>query len=223
MKLSLAHIIINATTLLAIMNPFGNVSLFVSMTEHMEKNIRKKLFNLIVYTGFTIVVLFGMLGDLMLKYLFKVEMTHIKVAGGLLLIIVAIKNLLAPRKNKKKNNKNINNNCDMDVEETNDEDELHKGIIPMAFPILVGPGSMPTILIIRKENGILTVILSSILAFIIIKILLAHSHIIEKIFGKLVLFVLARVMQIFIMATGVKLLSSGILEIIFQFNIILNR
>lgn len=215
MEFSLAQVIMDATTLLAIMNPFGNVSLFVSMTEHMEKSFRKKLFNLIVYTGFSIVVLFGLVGDLMLKYLFKVEMTQIKVAGGLLLIIVAIKNLLAPRKNKKKQEER--------QEDLSDEDELHKGIIPMAFPILVGPGSMATILIIKKESGVFMVILSAILAFVLIKLLLSYSHILEKIFGKLVLFVLARVMQIFIMATGVKLLSAGVLEIVMQFKEIMAR
>ncbi|TDT72532.1 multiple antibiotic resistance protein [Hypnocyclicus thermotrophus] len=205
----ITKIFIIATTLLAVMNPFGNVPLFVSMTESLSKKMRNKLFDLIVYTGFSIVILFGLIGDILLKYFFKVEMMQIKVAGGLILIIVAIKSLLTPKEKKQ-------NNSSKNILES-EEEILQQGIIPMAFPILVGPGTMTTILIIKKESGSLYVILATIIAFIIIKVLLTYSHFIEKIFGKLVLYILSRVMQIFIIATGVKMLATGIFEIIKSF------
>jgi multiple antibiotic resistance protein len=202
----ITKIFIIVTTLLAVMNPFGNVPLFVSMTENLSKKMRSKLFDLIVYTGFSIVILFGLLGDILLKYFFKVEMMQIKVAGGLILIVVAIKSLLTPKEKKEK--KSSNNAL------KSEEEILQQGIIPMAFPILVGPGTMTTILIIKKESGSLYVILATFIAFIIIKILLTYSHIIEKVLGKLVLYILSRVMQIFIIATGVKMIVAGIFEII---------
>ncbi|MDN5305181.1 MAG: multiple antibiotic resistance protein [Fusobacteriaceae bacterium] len=202
----ITKIFIIVTTLLAVMNPFGNVPLFVSMTENLSKKMRSKLFDLIVYTGFSIVILFGLLGDILLKYFFKVEMMQIKVAGGLILIVVAIKSLLTPKEKKEK--KSSNNALE------SEEEILQQGIIPMAFPILVGPGTMTTILIIKKESGSLYVILATFIAFIIIKILLTYSHIIEKVLGKLVLYILSRVMQIFIIATGVKMIVAGIFEII---------
>lgn len=202
----ITKIFIIVTTLLAVMNPFGNVPLFVSMTENLSKKMRGKLFDLIVYTGFSIVILFGLLGDILLKYFFKVEMMQIKVAGGLILIVVTIKSLLTPKEKKEK--KSSNNALE------SEEEILQQGIIPMAFPILVGPGTMTTILIIKKESGSLYVILATFIAFIIIKILLTYSHIIEKVLGKLVLYILSRVMQIFIIATGVKMIVAGIFEII---------
>ncbi len=200
----LTQFLMNCVSLLAILNPFGNVPLCVTLTEDMSPRSRKKLFDLIVYTGFTIVILFGLLGDILMTYFFRVEMTEIRIAGGILLVVVALKNLLFNKKGTKSLKKD---------EEMTEEEEIQQGIIPMAFPIMVGPGSMTTILIIRREFGAIQVIGAAFVVFGIIKLLLKYSHFIEKVLGKLVLFVLGRVMQIFIMAIGVKTFISGILEV----------
>ena len=88
------HFILSCASLIAVLNPFGNVPLFVSLTEHMKTDTRQKLFKLIVYTGFTIIVVFSLIGDLMMTYLFRIDMKEIRMAGGIILIIAAIKNLL---------------------------------------------------------------------------------------------------------------------------------
>lgn len=199
----LTQFLMNCLSLIAILNPFGNVPLCVTLSEDMNPKSRKKLFDLIVYTGFSIVLFFGLLGDILMKYFFRVEMTEVRIAGGILLVVVALKNLLFT-KNKAKMYKKDDSLID--------ESEIQKKIIPMAFPIMVGPGTMATILIIRNEYGAWQVVGATFIAFSIIKLLLKYSHLIEKVLGKLVLFVLGRVMQIFIMAIGVKIFINGIME-----------
>ena len=56
-------IFINALTLIAVLNPFGNVPLFIGMTEGMEKEIRNKLFKMIAITGFFITWIFSLFGS----------------------------------------------------------------------------------------------------------------------------------------------------------------
>lgn len=204
MEDTLTQFVMNCLSLIAILNPFGNVPLCVTLSDGMNPKSRKKLFDLIVYTGFSIVLLFGLLGDILMKYFFRVEMTEIRIAGGILLVVVALKNLLFI-KNKTKMFKK--------EEDAIDDNEIKKKIIPMAFPIMVGPGTMATILIIRNEYGALQVIGATFIAFSFIKLLLTYSHLIEKVLGKLVLFVLGRVMQIFIMAVGVKIFIGAISEL----------
>lgn len=80
--------------------------------------------------------------------------------------------------------------------------------------MMVGPGSMTTILITRREFGAMYALGVAILVFAIIKILFKYSHLIEKVFGKLVLYVLGRVMQIFIMAIGIRIFFTGLFEIL---------
>lgn len=199
------QIFINAMTMIAILNPFGNVPLFIGLTEDMGKITRKKLFKVIVITGFAIMAAFALVGSFMMHNFFRVEMKEVRIAGGIILVIVALKNLLFPKKNKKK---------DEPQEELTEEEEIKQGIIPMAFPMLVGPGSLAGVLLIRQEAGIISSTLSCVVVFVIIHLMFSAADIIEKIFGELVLFVLSRVMQLFIMAVGIKTIISGITMVI---------
>jgi multiple antibiotic resistance protein len=137
----------------------------------------------------------------MMHNFFRVEMSEVRIAGGIILVIVALKNLLFPKRPKK----NIEPH-----EELTEEEEIRQGIIPMAFPMLVGPGSLASVLLVRQEAGMISSILSCVIVFIFIHILLSSADMIEKVLGKLVLFVLSRVMQLFIMAVGVKTIISGL-------------
>lgn len=199
------HIFMNAMTIIAIVNPFGNVPLFIGLTEDMGKITRKKLFKVIVVTAFSIMAGFAMIGSFMMHNFFRVEMKEVRIAGGIILVIVALTNLLFPKKHKEKNEPQ---------EGLTEKEEIRQGIIPMAFPMLVGPGSLAGILLIRQEVGIISSTLSCVVVFLIIHLMLSAADIIEKIFGELVLFVLSRVMQLFIMAVGIKTIISGVTMVV---------
>ena len=151
------HFILSCASLIAVLNPFGNVPLFVSLTEHMKTDTRQKLFKLIVYTGFTIIVVFSLIGDLMMTYLFRIDMKEIRMAGGIILIIAAIKNLLFSSKKTKLKTQ--------DDDQLTEQEEIQQGIIPLAFPMMVGPGSMTTILITRRDFGPLYALLVAFIVF----------------------------------------------------------
>ncbi len=202
----ITQIFLNATTMVAILNPFGNVPLFIGLTEDMKKPTRKKLFKVIVITGFAIMTVFAIIGSYMMEYFFRVEMKEVRIAGGIILVVVALKNLLFPKKTTPKSGDA--------AEELSEEEEIKQGIIPMAFPMLVGPGSLAGVLLIRHEVGVISAILSCILVFTLIHVMFSCADFIEKIFGALVLFVLSRVMQLFIMAVGVKTIIDGIQMVI---------
>ncbi|RUA09932.1 MAG: MarC family protein [Fusobacteria bacterium] len=195
----------NAMTMIAILNPFGNVPLFIGLTEDLKKPVRKKLFKVIVITGFAIMAVFALVGSFMMHNFFKVEMKEVRIAGGIILVIVALKNLLFPKKNGKQ---------EENLEELTEEEEIKQGIIPMAFPMLVGPGSLASVLLIRQEVGVISAVASCVVVFAIIHVMFLSADFIEKIFGELVLFVLSRVMQLFIMAVGIKTIISGVALVI---------
>ena len=55
------HVVLTSVLMLvAVLNPFGNVPLFIGMTEGMEKEIRGKLFKAIAVTGFSITLIFSL-------------------------------------------------------------------------------------------------------------------------------------------------------------------
>ena len=100
-------IFINALTLIAVLNPFGNVPLFIGMTEGMEKEIRNKLFKMIAITGFFITWIFSLFGEFLMTNFYKINMNELKMAGGLILILMAIKNLIFSPQRKRTSEKQL--------------------------------------------------------------------------------------------------------------------
>lgn len=188
--------------LIAVLNPFGNVPLFMGMTDGMDKDIRHRLFQVVAITGFAITLIFSLVGDIIMTKIYKIGIDELKMAGGLILILMSIKSLIFPEK-KRKSEMNLP-----------PDEQIRKAVIPMAFPMLVGPGTLTTSLISKSEFGIPATVIAIFVTFIVIYIVFTIGNYIEKILGKLVLYILSRVMQIFIMAIGFRLFFSGFYEVL---------
>ncbi|MBC2855602.1 MarC family protein [Cetobacterium sp. 2A] len=195
----LTDILTYVLTIIGILNPFGNVPLFMTLTKEQKPEVRKKMYNAIVLSGFGIVTGFIIAGDFFMNYLYKIGMNELRVAGGMILIIVAFRNLLGLGASKESTGSQMS-----------EKDAIRYAITPLTFPMLVGPGTISTVMIIHKEAGAIIAIGAVAITFLIMKFLFTISNWLDKIFGEVVLFVLSRVMQIFIMAAGVKLISTGI-------------
>ncbi|EOH3841560.1 MarC family protein, partial [Campylobacter jejuni] len=186
-----------AITLLAILNPFGNLTQFLAMSDGLPLMLRKKLFRTILYTAFTIVLVFLSSGPLFMNYIFRVSLDDLRVSGGLVLIIMAIKNLLFSTKIA---TKDFSSYQDMD-----DKEILRQSLIPMAFPMLVGPGTLASVIVIAEDGGLDVALGGVMIAFIFMFILFHFAATIEKIVGKLILHVFSRIAQVFIAAMGFKM------------------
>ncbi|ECK7598459.1 MarC family protein, partial [Campylobacter jejuni] len=194
-----------AITLLAILNPFGNLTQFLAMSDGLPLMLRKKLFRTILYTAFTIVLVFLSSGPLFMNYIFRVSLDDLRVSGGLVLIIMAIKNLLFSTKIA---TKDFSSYQDMD-----DKEILRQSLIPMAFPMLVGPGTLASVIVIAEDGGLDVALGGVMIAFIFMFILFHFAATIEKIVGKLILHVFSRIAQVFIVAMGFKMIIVGLKDI----------
>ncbi|MCX3066915.1 MarC family protein [Cetobacterium somerae] len=186
-------------TIIGILNPFGNVPLFMTLTKDQNPEIRKKMYNAIVVSGFGIVTGFIVAGDFFMNYLYKIGMNELRVAGGMILVVVAFRNLLGLGVSKESSGSVMS-----------EKDAIRYAITPLTFPMLVGPGTISTVMIIHKEAGLIISVGAVAVTFLIMKFLFSISDWLDKVLGEVVLFVLSRVMQIFIMSAGVKLISNGI-------------
>ena len=192
-------IITYVLTIIGILNPFGNVPLFMTLTKDQNSEIRKKMYNAIVLSGFSIVTGFIIAGDFFMTYLYKIGMDELRVAGGMILVVVAFRNLLGLGISKESSGNVMSEN-----------DAIRYAITPLTFPMLVGPGTISTVMIIHKEAGLIISVGAVAITFLIMKFLFSISDWLDEVLGEVVLFVLSRVMQIFIMSAGVKLILNGI-------------
>ncbi len=192
-------------TLLAVLNPFGNLTQFLAMSDGLPLALRKKLFRTILYTALAIVLAFLFSGPLFMNYIFRVSLDDLRVSGGLVLIIMAIKNLLFSTK--------LATQSFDSYQEMNEKEILRQSLVPMAFPMLVGPGTLASVIVISEDGGLDVAFGGVIIAFIFMFALFHFAATIERIVGKLILHVFSRIAQVFIVAMGCKMIIIGVKNI----------
>ncbi|MCR2117438.1 MarC family protein, partial [Campylobacter upsaliensis] len=147
-----------AITILAVLNPFGNLTQFLAMSEGLPLKLRKKLFATILYTAFIIVLVFLFSGSFFMSYVFRVDLNDLRIAGGLILIIMAVKNLLFSTK--------LATQDFSHYQEFDEKELLRRSLIPMAFPMLVGPGTLASVVVIAEDGGVKVALGAVLMAFL---------------------------------------------------------
>jgi multiple antibiotic resistance protein len=187
----LPALIKSVTSLFIIVDPFGNIPIFISLTEKMGKEERRRIFNTATITGFILLLLFAMAGKEILN-MFGITLQSFMIAGGILLLIVAIRILIVGGWEEKH----------MTPESL--------GAVPISVPLLVGPGAITTTILNLQEFGILLTLISVILVFTIVWVILRYIEPIYKILGKNGSIIIARVMALLIAAIAVQYIVNGL-------------
>lgn len=190
-------------TILAVLNPFGNLTQFIAMADDLEAVKRQHLFRNILYTAFIIVVIFLYSGPFLMKYIFNISLDDLRIAGGLILVVMATKNLLFP----------VDKAAHSSLQDLSESELLKKSVIPMAFPMLVGPGTLSTVIVVSEDSGVLVASGAVLFAFVFMFVLFHFAATIERLVGKLILHIFSRIAQVFIMAIGVKMMVVGVKDL----------
>lgn len=184
--------------LFAIVNPIGSIPIFLELTNHITHKQRSDAFRTAIITSLAILFIFVFTGKGILADFFQINISDLMAAGGLLLLIIAIDHLVWGGLVK-------------GVLNSNDSDAHHIGAVPIACPILAGPGAMMSVLVISSEHGFGIAIVSIIIVFSITWVLLRFIDTIYKILGKVVCMVISKILCLFIAAIGIHLLMQGLL------------
>lgn len=182
----------NTLLLLAVINPLGNIPVFSDLTWRLEPGERVRTMNLAVLTAFLIVIIFALIGNWSLRYLFNVTVMELQIAGGILLFIVALGGVM-PR-NKLHN-------------DTKDTKML--AIFPIACPMLVGPGAITMTIIISQAIGHWMMILTALSTFVVVLLLVRNACRLTQLLGPYVGNVLARLLYIMLAAKAVSMVLAG--------------
>ena len=136
-----------------------------------------------------IACLFG--GEGVLR-LFSVDIHSFAVAGALIIFIFALEMI-------------------MDIELfRNKGPEGSSSIVPIAFPLIAGPGSFTTLLSLRAEYATENIIVALILNMIFVFVVLKSTRKIEKLIGQGGIYILRKFFGIILLAIAVKLFTSNI-------------
>lgn len=189
--------------LFAILNPIGNIPIFVDFVDGLDFRTRFRVFNVATLTGFITMVMMTFTGKWIMSRVFQIDILEFRIAGGILLTILAVRYIVFPPHERTIGGDPGNN--------ANRAMEL--SIVPMAVPLLVGPGSIVTGILLLDRDGPLVSITSLTAVFFFCWILFQLSPFIGRLMGKVGRLVVGRVLWIFIAAIGVHFLVSGIQQL----------
>jgi len=195
--MSLVILIKSALVLFAVVNPVGSIPIFLQLTDKMDPASRQKVFKTAVLTSMAILFIFILFGKWVLIYFFRIQLPDLVAAGGLLLLLIAIDQLIFGALVK-------------GVLGQDKTGASHIGAVPMACPILAGPGAMMTAFVIFSEQGFFIAAGAIIIVLGITWFLLSFIDAIYKTLGEVVCLVLSKILCLFLAAIGIRLLMQGL-------------
>ncbi|MDA0524314.1 MarC family protein [Methanococcoides alaskense] len=205
------YFIYSFITLFVIMSPITAVITFITLTNDLtlgEKNVIAKKS---VALAFVIAVFFMFTGNIILDVL-GISLDSLKVAGGLLLIMIAFEMMQA-----KTSRESI---TDKEMDESSKRDDIW--IFPIAMPILTGPATITTVIVLTETAGLVQqktlIMLALVLTYSITLVTFLFSRRIHKKIGYNGMLVLTRLFGLFLGAISVSMVASGIWGIYLSLN-----
>lgn len=172
--------------LFAVIDIVGTIPIIVDLKQkygHIESE------KAAVVSG-TIMIIFLFVGEELLK-LIGIDVHSFAVAGSFVLFFLALEMILGIRIYK-------------------DETPSSASIVPLAFPLIAGAGTMTTLLSLRSQFQTINIIIAILLNIFLVYIVLKSSSKIEKILGKNGLGVIRKTFGVVLLAIAVKLFASNV-------------
>ncbi|MDB2385764.1 YchE family NAAT transporter [Shewanella sp.] len=189
--------------LIAIINPFGLLPVFVSLTSHQteaERNHTGKVANIAV----VIILLVTIFAGQHILNLFSISLSAFRIAGGTLICIIAMSMLQGKLGEVKRNKEEDREASGMDS----------VAVVPLALPLMAGPGAISSVIVSAAEHNTLenlvgmsiTVILFGLLSFMLFRM----APMIFKVLGNTGINVITRLMGLLMLSIGIEVISAGI-------------
>ena len=186
----------------AIIDPFGYVPLFISITKGNTQEQRTKMLVRACCTAFAILAVFTVAGDSILSF-FGISIPALQISGGLILLVVGFEMLKVFPVGEKLS----------PVEEKEGEEKEDISIVPLAIPMLSGPAAITTVVVLRsRASGVLdigAILVSVFLTLAFTFVILKSATRILKGIGITGLNVVTRVMGLLLCAMAVQFVIHG--------------
>jgi len=188
---------------LFIVDPIGVVPLFVAMTaKDSPEKCRGMALRACVTAG-GILVFFALFGTVVFK-VFAVTLAAFRVAGGLLLMLTALDMLRAQHPGTK--------TSAAETEEGSEQEDI--AVVPLAMPLLAGPGAIATVMVLMAQNGAgveaaMVVIGSIVLTMALAWLTLRNAHLVKRVLKKTGIAILERIFGLILAAIAVQFVFEG--------------
>ncbi len=186
MLIDFKEIITVSMVLFAVIDIVGTIPIVVDLrTKHGKIESEKAS----IVAGI-IMIVFLFIGEEFLK-LIGIDVHSFAVAGSFVLFFLALEMILGIRIYK-------------------DEEASSASIVPLAFPLIAGAGTMTTLLSLRSEFAAVNIVIAIVLNIIVVYGVLKSSSRIEKLLGQNGLGVIRKTFGVVLLAIAVKLFAANV-------------
>jgi multiple antibiotic resistance protein len=189
MELDLREIFTATMVLFAVIDIVGSIPIIIDLRNKVG-HIQSGKASLVAAV---IMIAFLFVGETILS-LIGIDINSFAVAGSFVLFFLALEMILGIRLYR-------------------DEESTSASIVPIAFPLIAGAGTMTTILSIRAEFQTINIIVAIVLNIILVYGVLKSSARIERLLTKNGLSVIRKVFGVVLLAIAVKLFAANVKDL----------
>jgi multiple antibiotic resistance protein len=198
----LSHFAVTLPAVFFVVDPFGVVPIFLAMTAgDPESKVRSMAFRASL-VGAGLLVFFAIFGGLLFKVL-GVTLSAFKVAGGILLLITSF-DMLRARPSQTRTSP-------PEQSEATTKDDV--AIVPLAMPLLAGPGSIATVMVLVSKGpaiaSAISVLISIVLTFVASYLILRAAAVIQRVLKHSGVAILERLFGLILAAIAVQFMLEG--------------
>lgn len=203
---NISFLIYSFVSIFVIVNPISAVVSYISLTSNMKFDEKRSIGKKSVILACIIALFFAITGKTLLD-IFGINVDLLRIAGGVLLFHVALDMMLA-----KVSRESITQN---EINQSIDRSDIW--IFPIALPLLTGPGTITTVIVIMGSTELILqkiiVIISILASFLIAYIIFNFSRKIYRYIGYTGMLVFTRIMGLFLASIAVDFIVKGVWNI----------
>jgi multiple antibiotic resistance protein len=183
-----------AITLFLVMDPLGNIPIFLSLLRDLPPRRRRLIIVREMVIALAILTLFLFFGKYILSGLHITE-PALSIGGGVVLFLIAIRMIFPPAEQRQ--------------EAATTEEPL---LVPLAVPLVAGPSAMAMVILFATQypDRLLTWFVALAIAWAAAALILISADILRKHLGRRLITALERLMGMILVTLSVQMLLSGI-------------
>ncbi len=184
-----------AITLFLVMDPLGNIPVFLSVLEHVEPQRRRRIIMRELLFALGILTVFLFLGKYILAGL-NVSEPALSIGGGIVLFLIAIRMIFPQTKGQ-------------GTPKPTDQEPL---LVPLAVPLVAGPSAMAMVILFATQypDRILRWFLALLIAWLAGAVILLSAEVLRRYLGRRVITAVERLMGMILITVAIEMLLGGI-------------
>ena len=184
------NFVLTFVPLFIVLDALGTVPFLVAISEGMSKPERKKTINVSVITAALVGLAFLFFGQGILKAM-NITIESFAIAGGVVLLVLSIKYMTTGQM----------------VDAVKEE---MMAVVPIGTPLLTGPATITTLLLLVNQFPLYMVLLSYVLNILICWVIFLGSNRIIRLFGRGGLKAVSKVFSLLLAAIAVSMIIKGL-------------